>query len=279
MNGKTKRRLREWALGGLGLLCGCLLMFPIVYGVLGAFKTPAEFMAYPPRLLPDSFLNLENFRAVFAQAPMPRYFLNTFIVASLGTAVRLIIAVLAAYAFVFFRFPGRKFLFYLLLSTMMLPADTLIITNYQTVSRLGLQDTYLGMSIVYFVGASQMFMLRQHFLSAPKALREAALLDGCGDLRFIARILVPMSLPLLSTLFLQSFVTLWNAYLWPLLVTNDPDMRTVQVGITMLTTIDGANYETVLAGSTVALLPMIALFLLLRKRITGAMSSGEALVG
>ena len=279
MNGKTKRRLREWALGGLGLLCGCLLMFPIVYGVLGAFKTPAEFMAYPPRLLPDSFLNLENFRAVFAQAPMPRYFLNTFIVASLGTAVRLIIAVLAAYAFVFFRFPGRKFLFYLLLSTMMLPADTLIITNYQTVSRLGLQDTYLGMSIVYFVGASQMFMLRQHFLSAPKALREAALLDGCGDLRFIARILVPMSLPLLSTLFLQSFVTLWNAYLWPLLVTNDPDMRTVQVGITMLTTIDGANYETVLAGSTVALLPMITLFLLLRKRITGAMSSGEALVG
>ena len=279
MNGKTKRRLREWALGGLGLLCGCLLMFPIVYGVLGAFKTPAEFMAYPPRLLPDSFLNLENFRAVFAQAPMPRYFLNTFIVASLGTAVRLIVAVLAAYAFVFFRFPGRKFLFYLLLSTMMLPADTLIITNYQTVSRLGLQDTYLGMSIVYFVGASQMFMLRQHFLSAPKALREAALLDGCGDLRFIARILVPMSLPLLSTLFLQSFVTLWNAYLWPLLVTNDPDMRTVQVGITMLTTIDGTNYETVLAGSTVALLPMIALFLLLRKRITGAMSSGEALVG
>ena len=279
MRVKKRRRIREWCLGLLGLFFGCLLLFPVFYGILGAFKAPSEFITYPPTVLPQSFSYLKNFETVFTQVPMLRYFLNSFIVAVLGTAVRLIIAVLAAYAFVFFRFKGRKTLFFLLLATMMLPADTLILTNYQTVSHLGLQDTYLGMCIISFVGASQMFMLRQHFLSAPKAVREAALLDGCGDLRFIAFILVPMSGPLLTTLFLQSFVTLWNSYLWPLLITNTNEMRTVQVGITMLTTIEGTNYETVLAGSTVAMLPMVLFFILLRKRITGAMSTGEAVVG
>ncbi|MBQ7521079.1 MAG: carbohydrate ABC transporter permease [Clostridia bacterium] len=279
MSGQAKRRAREWGMGITALLLGGLVLFPVLYGALGAFKAPSEFITYPPTLLPRSFSYLKNFETVFTQAPMLRYFLNSFIVAVLGSVVRLTFAVLAAYAFVFFRFPGRKLLFFLLLGTMMLPADTLIITNYQTVSRLNLQDTYLGMCIVSFVGASQMFMLRQHFLSAPAPVREAAQIDGCGDLRFIVSILLPMSLPLLTTLFLQSFVALWNAYLWPLLVTNTNDMRTVQVGITMLTTIEGTNYETVLAGSAVALTPMVLLFLLLRRRITGAMSSGEALAG
>ncbi|MBQ9263185.1 MAG: carbohydrate ABC transporter permease [Clostridia bacterium] len=169
-------------------------------------------------------------------------------------------------------------MFFLLLGTMMLPADTLIITNYQTVSRLGLLDTYLGMGIVSFVGASQMFMLRQHFLSSPTPIREAAQIDGCGDVRFIASILTPMSLPLLLTLFLQSFVTQWNAYLWPLLVTNTNAMRTVQVGITMLTTIEGTNYEVVLAGAAVAMVPAALLFLFLRRSITRTMNGG-ALIG
>ena len=278
MSAKTKRRLREWALGLAGLALGCLVVFPVVYGLLGAFKAPSEFIAYPPTVLPRSLGYLDNFQAVFTQVPMLRYFLNSLIVALLATVVRLGIAVLAAYAFVFFRFPGRKTLFFLLLATMMLPADTLIVTNFQTVSRLGLKDTYLGMSIVSFLGASQMFILRQHFLSAPRPVREAAQLDGCGDLRFIVSILLPMSAPLLATLFLQCFVTQWNVYLWPLMVTNSSAMRTVQVGVTMLTTPEGTNYETVLAGSAVALAPMVLLFLLLRKRITGAMAGEGALV-
>ena len=111
------------------------------------------------------------------------------------------------------------------------------------------------MSIVSFVGASQMFMLRQHFLTSPAAMREAALMDGCGDLRFIVSILLPLCMPALATLFLQSFIAQWNAYLWPLLVTNTNAMRTVQVGITMLTTIEGTNYEVVLAASAVAMVP------------------------
>ena len=272
------RYLRREALPGIfGILLGCLLLFPVFYGVMGAFKTPAEFNAYPPAVLPKSFSNLENFRAVFTQVPMPRYFLNSLITATLTSVVRLIVAALAAYAFAFYRFRGEKVLFILILGTMMLPADTLLITNYQTVSRLGLLDSYLGVCIVTFVSASQMFMLRQHFKSAPGAVREAAQLDGCGDLRFAVSILTPMSLPLMLILFVQSFVTQWNAYLWPLLVTNTNAMRTVQVGVTMLTAIEGTNYETVLAGATVAMIPAAILFVAMRRSLTRTMSQGAVI--
>ena len=269
---------REWALSILALLLGCLILFPLFYGVMGAFKSPSEFISYPPTVFPNSFGYLSNFETVFTRVPMLRYFWNTLIVATLTTVIRLVIAVFAAYSFVFFQFPGKKALFFLMLGTMMLPADTLVITNYQTVSRLGLLDTYLGIGIVSFVGASQMFMLRQHFLSSPRPLREAALLDGCGDLKFIFFILIPMSMPLLFTLFLQAFVAQWNAYLWPLLVTNTTEMRTVQIGVTMLTTIEGTNYETILAGAAVTMVPAILLFILLRRSITRTMSGG-AIIG
>lgn len=273
-----KSKKGEWALGALAVCLGCLVLFPLFYGVMGAFKSPAEFVAWPPTVLPRSFSYLKNFETVFTQLPMLRYFWNTLVVSVFSTVIKLLIALLAAYAFVYFDFAGKKALFFLLLGTMMLPPDTLTITNYQTVSHLGLLDTYLGIGIVSFVGASQMFMLRQHFLSSPKPIREAAQMDGCGDLRFIAFILTPMSLPLLLTLFLQAFVIQWNAYLWPLLVTNTNEMRTVQIGITMLTTLEGTNYETVLAGAAVALIPAVLLFLFLRKSITRTMSGG-AIVG
>ena len=273
---KSKRR--EWVLGILAVLLGCAVLFPLFYGVMGAFKSPAEFVSWPPTVFPKSFGYLKNFETVFTQLPMLRYFWNTLVVSVFSTVVKLTIALLAAYAFVYFDFAGKKALFFLLLGTMMLPPDTLTVTNYQTVSHLGLLDTYLGIGIVSFVGASQMFMLRQHFLSSPKPIREAALMDSCGDLRFIVFILTPMSLPLLLTLFLQAFVIQWNAYLWPLLVTNTNEMRTVQIGITMLTTWEGTNYETVLAGAAVALIPAVLLFLFLRKSITRTMSGG-AIVG
>ena len=261
----------------VALALAAVVLFPVFYGLCGAFKSPAEFAAWPPAVLPRSFGYTENFRRVFEQAPMMRYFANSLAVAMLSTSVRLLLAVLAAYAFVFYDFPGHKLLFFLMLGTMMLPADTLVITNYQTVTRMGLLDTYLGMSIVSFVGASQMFMLRQTFLTSPKAMREAALIDGCGDLHFIFSILVPAVYPLLLMLFLQSFLAQWNAYLWPLLVTNRVEMRTVQVGLTMLTTFESTNYETILAGVAIVMAPTALLFIVLRGFATRAMNDGPLL--
>ena len=278
---KTKNNFKIGnLLASLGcIMIGLLILFPLLYGFFGSFKSAHEFASFPPTFFPKSFGYLDNFAAVFQQVPVGRFYLNSLIVALATATVRLILATLAAYAFAFFNFRGKRILSVFLLGTMMLPADTLLITNYQTISHLGLLDTYLGMSIVSFVGASQMFMLRQRFLSSPIALREASQIDGCGDIRFLVSILVPTSWPLMVTLFLQSFVASWNTYLWPLLVTNTNEMRTIQVGVTMLTSIEATNYETILAGVTVALLPAVIFFIILRRSMTGAMSSSGSLVG
>ena len=273
-----KRRLARLLTDLLALALGFIVIAPVLYGLCGAFKTPAEFAAQPPTFLPRSFANLDNFIAVMTGAPMARYFLNSLIVALLISVVKLVCALLAAFAFVYYEFRGRRVLFILILATMMLPADTLMVTNYQTVSRLGLLNTYLGMSIVSFVGASQMFMLRQAFRNTPRAYREAAWMDGCGDMRYLVQILAPMSRPVLVTLFVQSFTAAWNTYLWPLMSTTRDDMRTVQVGIGMLTSVEGTNYEVVLAGAILSLIPALFVFLFLRRAITRAMTGGS-LVG
>ena len=275
---KGKRAFIGACVAATALIAGLALVFPILYGVLGAFKTPQQFTAYPPTLWPQSFGYLDNFRQALELMPLGRYMLNSLVVALMSVSAKLAFAILAAYAIACFQFKGKNFLFFLVLGTMMLPADTLIITNYQTVARMKLLDTYLGMCLTSFVGASQMFMLRQSFLSAPRALKDAAVLDGCGDMRYLLHILLPINWPVVFTLFVQGFVTAWNAYLWPLLVTNKSEMRTVQVGITMLTTAEGTNYAQVLAGVALTMVPAVILFLFLRRRLVGGMTAG-ALAG
>ncbi len=250
----------------IAILIGLVLIFPIIYCVLGAFKTPAEFMT--PKLLPGSFSNFDNFRDALEKADLLRYMGNSFVVSFFGTAIRLLFAVFAAYAFAFYEFPLKRFWFFLILGTMMLPGDILLTTNYITVSRLHLLNSYLGMMIVSFVGASQMFMLRQRFLSVPRELREAAELDGYGDMGFIFRVLLPVCRPVLVTLFVQGFITLWNSYLWPLLVTaSAPEMRTIMVGITKLNSWEDENYWLVLAGVSISLIPSFILFIIMRRSL------------
>ena len=275
---KIQRQAENIAVQLLALVVGFVIVFPIVYGIFGAFKSPAEFSAYPPTFLPQSFAYFENFQNAFAQVPFLRFALNSFLVGVLASTLRLSFAALAAYAFVFYEFRLKKILFFLVLATMMLPGDTLLITNYLTITRLGLLDTYLGMAITSFVGAAQMFMLRQNFKTLPRSLKEAGEMDGCGDIRFLLAILLPISKPVLLTLYVQSFVTVWNAYLWPLLVTNTTKMRTVQVGITMITSFEETNYYLVLAGVALTLIPSFILFIFLRRSITRGMTAG-ALVG
>ncbi len=262
----SKGRAADIFVSIIAILIGLVLIFPIIYCVLGAFKTPAEFMT--PKLLPGSFSNFDNFRDALEKADLLRYMGNSFIVSFFGTAIRLLFAIFAAYAFAFYEFPLKRFWFFLILGTMMLPGDILLTTNYITVSRLHLLNSYLGMMIVSFVGASQMFMLRQRFLSVPRELREAAELDGYGDMGFIFRVLLPVCRPVLVTLFVQGFITLWNSYLWPLLVTaSAPEMRTIMVGITKLNSWEDENYWLVLAGVSISLIPSFILFIIMRRSL------------
>ena len=275
---KIKRRIVDVVIMLVSLCIGVIIVFPIFYGFSGAFMSLGEFSQYPPPILPRSFLNFDNFIHVFTHVPMVRFIVNSVIVSVFGTSVRLLLSVMAAYAIVFLDFKGKSFVFFLVLGTMMLPGDTLVVVNFLSIMSLNLLDTYLGITIVHFVSAMQLFLLRQSFRSTPRELRDAALIDGCGNMRFFMNILLPISKPILITLYVQSFVGLWNLYLWPLMVTNTNDMRTVQIGVAMLTTPYGTNYDIVMAGVAIILVPSLLVFILLRRIIVRGMLAG-ALVG
>jgi sn-glycerol 3-phosphate transport system permease protein len=277
---KTKTRLliRDILVTFGGVLLGLIITFPIVYAICTAFKNRTELTLFPPRVLPQNFFNLQNFKTVFDMVPLMRFMLNSLIVSGIGCLARILFALLGAYAFAYYEFPGKGFLFMVVLGTMMLPADTLVVTNYLTVTRLNLLDNYLGMCITSLVGATQMFMLRQNFRTIPRSFREAAFIDGCGDLAYLFYIVIPISSPVILTLMVQSFVTFWNAYLWPLLVTNRREMRTVQIGVAMLTNPMDTNFTLVLAAVSLLLIPSFILFVLLRLALVKGITAG-ALIG
>ena len=266
MKRKQKDLLFDTLVTVIAIILGVIIIFPLIYCFLSSFKTPSEFLN--PKLFPSSFLYLDNFKNALERGNLLRYTLNSFVIAFVGTAVRMVLSILAAYAFTFYDFKGKNFFFFLILGTMMIPGDVLLVTNYLTVSKMHLLNTYLGVMIVSFVSASQMFMLRQRFKTIPKDMREASSMDGYGDLWFIWKVLLPLSKPVDTTLFVQSFINLWNAYLWPLIVTaSSPEMRTVMVGITRLNSWEDENYQLVMAGVCISLIPSLILFIVMRRNM------------
>ena len=277
MTPKDRKKIAEGGASLISVLLGLIVIFPIVYCFLSAFKTPSEFLS--PRLLPSSFSYLENFRDALSKGNLLRYTLNSLVIAFFGTLIRMVLSVLAAYCFTYYDFRGKNLLFFLILGTMMIPGDVLLVTNYLTVSRLHLLNTYLGTMVVSFVSASQTFMLRQRFKSLPRDMRDASRMDGYGDFWFMWKVLLPICRPVVAVLFIQSFINLWNAYLWPLIATSaSPDMRTVMVGITRLNSWEDENYQLVMAGVVLSLIPSFVLFGFLR-RIMGKGGTDGSLVG
>ena len=266
MKRKQKDLLFDTLVTVVAIILGIIIIFPLTYCFLSSFKTPSVF--WNPKLFPSSLLYLDNFKNALERGNLLRYTLNSFVIAFVGTAVRMVLSILAAYAFTFYDFKGKNFFFFLILGTMMIPGDVLLVTNYLTVSKMHLLNTYLGVMIVSFVSASQMFMLRQRFKTIPKDMREASSMDGYGDLWFIWKVLLPLSKPVVTTLFVQSFINLWNAYLWPLIVTaSSPEMRTVMVGITRLNSWEDENYQLVMAGVCISLIPSLILFVVMRRNM------------
>ena len=266
MTHRRKELIEEIVVSLVAIALGLVIIFPLIYCFLSSFKTPSEFL--DPKLLPSSFLNLDNYKAALERGNLLRYILNSFVIAFLGSAIRLIFSILAAYVFAFYDFKGKNVVFFMILGTMMIPSDVLLATNYLTVSRLHLLNTYMGVMVVSFVSASATFMLRQRFKTIPRDMREAASMDGYGDIWFILRVLLPITRPVVTTLFVQSFISLWNSYLWPLIATaSSPEMRTVMVGITRLNSWEDENYQLVMAGVVISLIPSIILFLVMRRAL------------
>lgn len=272
-NAKIKKDLGKIAFQALAILLGLLVLFPIIYCFFVSFMMPNQVQSIPPTIIPKQW-TLANYLNVMETTTIGRFMINSLILAGASSVIRLITASFAAFAFAFYDFKGRNVLFMLCLGTVMIPSDVVLVTNYQTISRLGLVNTYIGMMSVFCVSAMNIFMMRQNFLTFSKTLQEAAYVDGCSNIRFFFKILLPTSTPVLTTVFISSFISTWNTYLWPMLVTNNPLMRTVQVGVTMLNNEDGNVYGPIMAASMMVLVPTVMIFLIFRKKIVSGIMGG-----
>ena len=265
---------REGVLQALYLMVGLVIAFPIIYAFFISFMEPSQVLAGGVNLIPKKW-TLENYKTALNSAPIMRFMWNSLILATVSSIVRVIVSAMAAFAFAFLEFPCKNLIFMTMLATIMIPADVVLVANYRTVSSMGWVNTYFGMMVVFFVSAMNIFQLRQSFKTFAASLKEAAHIDGCSNFNFFIRILLPTNFSTILTVFITAFIGTWNTYLWPLLVTNKTEMRTVQVGITMLNFSEGTVYGPIMAASMIVLLPSLVLFLTFQKKIvTGMMAGG-----
>lgn len=245
----------------LVLLTGALVMVtPFLWMVTLSLK-PVELTYRPPYLLPTRF-EFSNYTRAWDAAPFARYYLNSIIMTGGIVVSQVLFSSLAAYAFARLRFPGRDLLFLIFLGTMMVPFHVILIPSYLIIHRLGWVDSYAALIVPRMVSAFGIFLLRQYYQSIPQELDEAAMMDGLGRLGIWWRIIVPLSAPGLATLGIFAFMFGWNDFLWPLVVTNDPQMRTVQLGLAMFQGRYGTQWTVLMAGTVTATLPTLAVFLL-----------------
>lgn len=258
------------------LMCvgmGLIVMFPVIYAFFVSFMEPSQIFSRDAGIIPERW-TLENYRTALTTAPLMRFMLNSFMISAVSSIVRVLTASLAAFAFAFMDFPGKNFLFILVLGTFMIPGDVVLAANYQLVARAHLINTYLGMMAIFLVSGMNIFMLRQSFKTFSSSIRDAAMVDGCSNFRFFWKILLPSNTATLLTVLITSFMSTWNTYLWPMMVTNKKEMRTIQVGITMLNFADGNSYGPVMAASIIVLLPALLLFLVFRRQVVAGMMAG-----
>jgi sn-glycerol 3-phosphate transport system permease protein len=206
-------------------------------------------------------LTLENFRIALDAIPLGRQYLVSVAVTLLQAGANLMTAALAAYALVFPRWRGRAVAFALVVATLAIPGESTVIPNFELVASMGLRDTVLGIVLPYLAVGYPVFLLRQAFLGLPREVWEASRLDGCGDLRSLVTVILPMARPQLATATLWCALAAWNGYFWPLLITDSPDRRTVQVGLAQLVAAESSTPAVIYAGTLIVLLPTLLLVL------------------
>jgi len=240
------------------------MLFPFFWALSTSFKSLREVFRNPFSLIP-LHPTFGNYVALFNKIPFARYLLNSFIVASLTTILQIVTAMLSAYAFSRLKFKGRNLIFYAFLATMMIPGQLLMIPQYLIVAKFGWINTYQGLILPYAATAVTTFFLRQFFMSIPKDLEDAAVIDGCNSLQVLVKIFLPLSKPAISTIAVFSFMWSWNSYFWPLLIVNVPQMRTVQLGLAMFRNEGGMQWGQFMAGSVIATLPILIAYFFAQK--------------
>lgn len=246
---------------------GIFWTMPILWIISTAFKPESEVIDAVVRWIPRTF-TFENFTAIFSDsdnAPILKWFTNSLFIASIHTALILLIDSLAAFAYARLNFKGKETIFWILMSTMMIPGIINFIPNYAIVDKFGWVDTPIAMIIPGLAGVFGIFLLRQFFEGIPRDLDEAAKIDGCGLFRLYWRIILPLSKPALIALGMFTFMGNWNDFLWPIIVTNDAAQRTLPAGLAIFQGAYVAQYGKLMAGALLSAVPPLILFLLGQK--------------
>lgn len=244
-----------------------VMAFPFFYMFTSSFKHDTDVFTKSMFYIPIPPV-VNNYVRVWTEIDFLRYYLNTIKITVLATAGQLVISALAAYAFAKMRVPFKNFFFGLFVATMMVPWTAIMIPQFVLVSKLGLYDTHTALILLQCFSAFGIFLLRQFFMGIPNELSEAATIDGCGHLRILVSIVLPLSKSALSALIIFSFIKVWNDYMAPLIYLQTASKRTVQLGLSLFRSQYSMEYGLVMAGTVCALLPMLALYLCAEKRIT-----------
>lgn len=242
------------------------MLIPFFAMVSLSLTQSSEIFSYPPKIF-STHLTFENYRNVFSSIPVSRYFLNSLFVATITTVGQVVFSAFAGYAFARLKFKGSEFWFLVILVTMMIPPQVNIIPLFFLMREMHLVDTYQALIIPGFFGGFGVFMLRQYFLGLPKELEESACIDGCNIFQTFIKIAFPLALPAVTTLAIFTFVSSWNSFMWPLIITNSDNMRTLPVGLAIF---KGSFREITMWGdlfacAVICTIPVIAVFLLGKK--------------
>lgn len=271
MNKKVKKIISQIILYTLLILGSIIMVLPFYWMITTSLKTSSEVVKMPPLWIPVSW-KWSNFKLAWNAAPFARYFLNSIIVAVCCTIGDLVTGILAAFAFDKMKFYGKNVLFTIIMATMMIPGEILLMPNFVTLTSLGWINKYQALIIPWIASAFSIFMFKQYFTTVPKELYYAARMDGSGDFKFLIHILIPLTKPMIITIALIKAIGSWNAFMWPLVVTNSAEMRTLPIGLTAFVNDTGTEYQLLMAASTFIILPMIILFLLMQKYIIEGIS-------
>ena len=255
-------------------LTALVFVVPIAWMVSASFKDLRAIYTFPPQWIPTN-PRWENYVDAWNAAPFGRFYLNTLVTTALGVGAELLFGTMTAYALVYLPFPGKNAIFILLLAALMIPLQVTMLPNYLTVADLGWLNTYQGIIVPSASVAFGTFLFRQHFLTLPAEILEAARLEGAGHLQLLWRIVLPLSRPVFVTVGLISLVNKWNDFLWPLIVTNRMNMRVLPVGLSYLYDQEGnSQWGIIMAATIFVVLPIVIIFIWAQRHIIAGLTAG-----
>lgn len=257
-------------------LWAVLVLFPFYWMVLTSVKSYGAYNAeWVPKLYTLS-PTLENYQSAFTAVPLAGYFVNTILFTVITTAIMLVVTILAAFAFARLNFRGKDLVFTLFLSFMMIPGELVVITNYVTITDLGLRNTFTGLILPSVTSVFYIYLLRENFAQIPDELYYAAKVDGTSDLRYLWRVMIPICRPTIITVTILKVIECWNSYVWPRLITDDPSYYLVSGGIQEIREngFGRENIPAMMAAVVVISVPLIVLFMIFRKKIMAGVARG-----